>query len=118
MQFLYVSVALFSVYKSTPDCSCVCSALSAGAAEQTGSSSSSSRPPSLPYSHQVSPMSPRPQEGLQHRPTVLHNTSSKNLQSSEHSSPSVLRSDRWIYHSTSRSLAQPSYICLFIYCHN
>lgn len=66
-----------------------------GAAEQTGGSSSSSRPSSLPYSHQVrSPtMSPRPQESLQHRPTVLHNTSSKTLQSSEHSSPSVLRSD-------------------------
>lgn len=37
-------------------------------------------------------MSPRPQESLQQRPSVLHNTSSKNLQSSEHSGASVLRS--------------------------
>uniref|UniRef100_A0AAR2KLL8 Nuclear receptor corepressor 2 n=1 Tax=Pygocentrus nattereri TaxID=42514 RepID=A0AAR2KLL8_PYGNA len=59
-----------------------------GAAEQPGSSSSSSRPPSLPYSHQASPLSPRPQDSLQQRPSVLHNTSSKSLSSSEHSSSS------------------------------
>uniref|UniRef100_A0A9J8ADF4 Nuclear receptor corepressor 2 n=1 Tax=Cyprinus carpio carpio TaxID=630221 RepID=A0A9J8ADF4_CYPCA len=53
--------------------------------------SSSSRPPSHPYSHQSSPLSPRPQDSLQQRPSVLHNTSSKSLANSEHNSPSVLR---------------------------
>uniref|UniRef100_A0A8C1LLQ6 Nuclear receptor corepressor 2 n=1 Tax=Cyprinus carpio TaxID=7962 RepID=A0A8C1LLQ6_CYPCA len=52
--------------------------------------SSSSRPPSHPYSHQSSPLSPRPQDSLQQRPSVLHNTSSKSLANSEHNSPSVL----------------------------
>uniref|UniRef100_A0A8C1QTQ5 Nuclear receptor corepressor 2 n=1 Tax=Cyprinus carpio TaxID=7962 RepID=A0A8C1QTQ5_CYPCA len=51
--------------------------------------SSSSRPPSHPYSHQSSPLSPRPQDSLQQRPSVLHNTSSKSLANSEHNSPSV-----------------------------
>uniref|UniRef100_A0A8C2I405 Nuclear receptor corepressor 2 n=1 Tax=Cyprinus carpio TaxID=7962 RepID=A0A8C2I405_CYPCA len=64
-----------------------------GAPEQMGGSSgSSSRPPSHPYSHQSSPLSPRPQDCLQQRPSVLHNTSSKSLPNSEHNSPSVLRS--------------------------
>lgn len=53
-------------------------------------SGSSSRPPSHPYSHQ-SPLSPRPQDSLQQRPSVLHNTSSKSLSNSEHNNPSVLR---------------------------
>uniref|UniRef100_A0A8C1NSK6 Nuclear receptor corepressor 2 n=1 Tax=Cyprinus carpio TaxID=7962 RepID=A0A8C1NSK6_CYPCA len=62
-----------------------------GAPEQMGGSSgSSSRPPSHPYSHQSSPLSPRPQDCLQQRPSVLHNTSSKSLPNSEHNSPSVL----------------------------
>uniref|UniRef100_A0A8C1NUP9 Nuclear receptor corepressor 2 n=1 Tax=Cyprinus carpio TaxID=7962 RepID=A0A8C1NUP9_CYPCA len=61
-----------------------------GAPEQMGGSSgSSSRPPSHPYSHQSSPLSPRPQDCLQQRPSVLHNTSSKSLPNSEHNSPSV-----------------------------
>uniref|UniRef100_A0A673K8U7 Nuclear receptor corepressor 2-like n=1 Tax=Sinocyclocheilus rhinocerous TaxID=307959 RepID=A0A673K8U7_9TELE len=61
-----------------------------GAPEQVGGSSSS-RPQSHPYSHQSSPLSPRPQDSLQQRPSVLHNTSSKSLPNSEHNSPSVLR---------------------------
>ncbi|RXN14706.1 nuclear receptor corepressor 2-like protein [Labeo rohita] len=68
------------------------SPISPGAPEQMGGgSSSSSRPPSHPYSHQSSPLSPRPQDNLQQRPSVLHNTSSKSLPNSEHNSPSVLR---------------------------
>ncbi|KTG33620.1 hypothetical protein cypCar_00000980, partial [Cyprinus carpio] len=67
------------------------SPISPGAPEQMGGSSSSSRPPSHPYSHQSSPLSPRPQDSLQQRPSVLHNTSSKSLANSEHNSPSVLR---------------------------
>uniref|UniRef100_A0A8C1VBW6 Nuclear receptor corepressor 2 n=1 Tax=Cyprinus carpio TaxID=7962 RepID=A0A8C1VBW6_CYPCA len=62
-----------------------------GEQQMGGSSSSSSRPPSHPYSHQSSPLSPRPQDSLQQRPSVLHNTSSKSLANSEHNSPSVLR---------------------------
>ncbi|KTF82950.1 hypothetical protein cypCar_00017388, partial [Cyprinus carpio] len=72
------------VYNTSP--------ISPGAPEQMGGSSgSSSRPPSHPYSHQSSPLSPRPQDCLQQRPSVLHNTSSKSLPNSEHNSPSVLR---------------------------
>uniref|UniRef100_A0A8C2I2S9 Nuclear receptor corepressor 2 n=1 Tax=Cyprinus carpio TaxID=7962 RepID=A0A8C2I2S9_CYPCA len=62
-----------------------------GEQQMGGSSGSSSRPPSHPYSHQSSPLSPRPQDCLQQRPSVLHNTSSKSLPNSEHNSPSVLR---------------------------
>uniref|UniRef100_A0A4W6FKH8 Nuclear receptor corepressor 2 n=1 Tax=Lates calcarifer TaxID=8187 RepID=A0A4W6FKH8_LATCA len=57
-----------------------------------GVDSSSSRPASQPYSHQHSPVSPRTQENVQQRPSVLHNTGGKSLSVSEHSSPSVLRS--------------------------
>ncbi|TRY98024.1 hypothetical protein DNTS_008744 [Danionella cerebrum] len=60
-----------------------------GAPEQI--SGGTSRPPSHPYSHQSSPLSPRPQDSLQQRPSVLHNTSTKSQSSSEHNSPSVLR---------------------------
>ncbi|XP_054630962.1 nuclear receptor corepressor 2 isoform X2 [Dunckerocampus dactyliophorus] len=58
--------------------------------EHSLASSSSVRPSSQPYSHQHSPVSPRTQENVQQRPSVLHNTGSKNL-SAEHSGSSVLR---------------------------
>uniref|UniRef100_A0A8C2ZVS8 Nuclear receptor corepressor 2 n=1 Tax=Cyclopterus lumpus TaxID=8103 RepID=A0A8C2ZVS8_CYCLU len=56
------------------------------------SSSSSVRPSSQPYSHQHSPVSPRNQENVQQRPSVLHNTGGKSLSINDHSSSSVFRS--------------------------
>uniref|UniRef100_A0A3Q0SM03 Nuclear receptor corepressor 2 n=1 Tax=Amphilophus citrinellus TaxID=61819 RepID=A0A3Q0SM03_AMPCI len=55
----------------------------------SSSSSSSVRPASQPYSHQHSPVSPRTQENVQQRPSVLQNTGGKSLSASEHSSSSV-----------------------------
>uniref|UniRef100_A0A3B3U7X8 Nuclear receptor corepressor 2 n=1 Tax=Poecilia latipinna TaxID=48699 RepID=A0A3B3U7X8_9TELE len=49
----------------------------------------SGRPASQPYGHQHSPVSPRTQDNVQQRPSVLHNTGGKSLSVSEH--PSVLR---------------------------
>uniref|UniRef100_A0A674CPY3 Nuclear receptor corepressor 2 n=1 Tax=Salmo trutta TaxID=8032 RepID=A0A674CPY3_SALTR len=43
------------------------------------------------YSHQHSPVSPRTQDGVQQRPSVLHNTGGKSLPVSDHNNPSVLR---------------------------
>ncbi|XP_057688811.1 nuclear receptor corepressor 2 isoform X2 [Corythoichthys intestinalis] len=57
--------------------------------EHSLASSGSVRPSSQPYQH--SPVSPRTQDNVQQRPSVLHNTGSKNL-SAEHPSSSVLRS--------------------------
>uniref|UniRef100_A0AAY4DEI6 Nuclear receptor corepressor 2 n=1 Tax=Denticeps clupeoides TaxID=299321 RepID=A0AAY4DEI6_9TELE len=54
------------------------------------SSSISTRPPSHTYPSQHSPASPRPQESIQQRPSVLHNTGVKSLPVSE--ATSVLRS--------------------------
>uniref|UniRef100_A0A669CAY2 Nuclear receptor corepressor 2 n=1 Tax=Oreochromis niloticus TaxID=8128 RepID=A0A669CAY2_ORENI len=54
-------------------------------------SSSSVRPASQPHSHQHSPVSPRTQENVQQRPSVLH-TGGKSLSVNEHSGSSVLRS--------------------------
>uniref|UniRef100_A0A673A071 Nuclear receptor corepressor 2 n=1 Tax=Sphaeramia orbicularis TaxID=375764 RepID=A0A673A071_9TELE len=59
--------------------------------EHSSASSSSTRPSSQPYSHQHSPVSPRTQETVQQRPSVLHNTGGKALSVSEHSGSSVLR---------------------------
>uniref|UniRef100_A0A665WLJ2 Nuclear receptor corepressor 2 n=1 Tax=Echeneis naucrates TaxID=173247 RepID=A0A665WLJ2_ECHNA len=56
------------------------------------SSNSSVRPASQPYSHQHSPVSPRTQDNMQQRPSVLQNAAGKSLSVSEHSSSSVLRS--------------------------
>uniref|UniRef100_A0A671TET8 Nuclear receptor corepressor 2 n=1 Tax=Sparus aurata TaxID=8175 RepID=A0A671TET8_SPAAU len=53
--------------------------------------SSGVRPSSQPYSHQHSPVSPRTQDNVQQRPSVLHNTGGKSLSVSEHSSSSVFR---------------------------
>uniref|UniRef100_A0A7N8X6N7 Nuclear receptor corepressor 2 n=1 Tax=Mastacembelus armatus TaxID=205130 RepID=A0A7N8X6N7_9TELE len=58
--------------------------------EQISSCSSSVRPASQPYSHQHSPVSPRNQENVQQRPSVLHNTGGKSLSVSEHSSSSCV----------------------------
>uniref|UniRef100_A0A3B3CAN1 Nuclear receptor corepressor 2 n=1 Tax=Oryzias melastigma TaxID=30732 RepID=A0A3B3CAN1_ORYME len=55
-------------------------------------SSSSGRAASQQYGHQQSPVSPRTQENIQQRPSVLHNTGGKSLSVSEHSNSSVLRS--------------------------
>uniref|UniRef100_A0A8C4IN46 Nuclear receptor corepressor 2 n=1 Tax=Dicentrarchus labrax TaxID=13489 RepID=A0A8C4IN46_DICLA len=55
----------------------------------SSSSSGGVRPSSQPYSHQHSPVSPRTQENVQQRPSVLHNTGGKSLSVSEHSSSSV-----------------------------
>ncbi|KAG9354846.1 hypothetical protein JZ751_001559, partial [Albula glossodonta] len=61
--------------------------------EQSSGGSSSSRPSSHSYSHQHSPVSPRTQDSLQQRPSVLHNTGGKSLSvSADHANPSVLRS--------------------------
>uniref|UniRef100_A0A3Q2YCC0 Nuclear receptor corepressor 2 n=1 Tax=Hippocampus comes TaxID=109280 RepID=A0A3Q2YCC0_HIPCM len=69
----------------------VCLPVCASGTEHSLASSSSVRPSSQPYSHQHSPVSPRTQDNVQQRPSVLHNTGSKNV-SAEHSSSSVLRS--------------------------
>ncbi|XP_024131087.1 nuclear receptor corepressor 2 isoform X2 [Oryzias melastigma] len=58
----------------------------------SSSSSSSGRAASQQYGHQQSPVSPRTQENIQQRPSVLHNTGGKSLSVSEHSNSSVLRS--------------------------
>uniref|UniRef100_A0A8C8A3W6 Nuclear receptor corepressor 2 n=1 Tax=Oryzias sinensis TaxID=183150 RepID=A0A8C8A3W6_9TELE len=59
--------------------------------EHSLSSSSSGRSAPQQYSHQQSPVSPRTQENVQQRPSVLHNTGGKSLSVSEHSNSSVLR---------------------------
>uniref|UniRef100_A0A8C6BWD4 Nuclear receptor corepressor 2 n=1 Tax=Monodon monoceros TaxID=40151 RepID=A0A8C6BWD4_MONMO len=56
-----------------------------------GGGSSGSRPAS--HSHQHSPISPRTQDAIQQRPSVLHNTGMKSIITSvEPSTPTVLRS--------------------------
>uniref|UniRef100_A0A452SEV0 Nuclear receptor corepressor 2 n=1 Tax=Ursus americanus TaxID=9643 RepID=A0A452SEV0_URSAM len=56
-------------------------------------SSSGSRPASHSHSHQHSPISPRTQDAIQQRPSVLHNTGMKGIITSvEPSTPTVLRS--------------------------
>ncbi|XP_057381942.1 nuclear receptor corepressor 2 isoform X21 [Balaenoptera acutorostrata] len=58
-----------------------------------GGGSGGSRPASHSHSHQHSPISPRTQDAIQQRPSVLHNTGMKNIVSSvEPSTPTVLRS--------------------------
>uniref|UniRef100_A0A4W6FJN4 Nuclear receptor corepressor 2 n=1 Tax=Lates calcarifer TaxID=8187 RepID=A0A4W6FJN4_LATCA len=73
--------------------------------EHSLASSSSSRPASQPYSHQHSPVSPRTQENVQQRPSVLHNTGGKSLSVSEHSSPS---DNTEIFPKANFSLSMPS----------
>ncbi|KAI5166239.1 Nuclear Receptor Corepressor 2 [Manis pentadactyla] len=58
-----------------------------------GGGGSSSRPASHSHSHQHSPISPRTQDAIQQRPSVLHNTGMKGIITSvEPSTPTVLRS--------------------------
>ncbi|XP_077015703.1 nuclear receptor corepressor 2 isoform X10 [Tamandua tetradactyla] len=58
-----------------------------------GGGGGSSRPASHSHSHQHSPISPRTQDAIQQRPSVLHNTGSKGIITSvEPSTPTVLRS--------------------------
>ncbi|XP_068418791.1 nuclear receptor corepressor 2 isoform X24 [Eschrichtius robustus] len=58
-----------------------------------GGGSGGSRPASHSHSHQHSPISPRTQDAIQQRPSVLHNTGMKNIVTSvEPSTPTVLRS--------------------------
>ncbi|KAM9747899.1 nuclear receptor corepressor 2 isoform 23-T27 [Dama dama] len=58
-----------------------------------GGGSSSSRPASHSHAHQHSPISPRTQDAIQQRPSVLHNTGMKSIITSvEPSTPTVLRS--------------------------
>ena len=58
-----------------------------------GSSSGSVRAAPHPYGHQHSPVSPRTQDSVQQRPSVLHNTGGKAMALSEHGGSSVLRYD-------------------------
>ncbi|XP_036777670.2 nuclear receptor corepressor 2 isoform X11 [Manis pentadactyla] len=59
----------------------------------SGGGGSSSRPASHSHSHQHSPISPRTQDAIQQRPSVLHNTGMKGIITSvEPSTPTVLRS--------------------------
>ncbi|XP_032099722.1 nuclear receptor corepressor 2 isoform X8 [Sapajus apella] len=58
-----------------------------------GGGGSSSRPASHSHAHQHSPISPRTQDALQQRPSVLHNTGMKGIITAvEPSTPTVLRS--------------------------
>ncbi|XP_043758012.1 nuclear receptor corepressor 2 isoform X19 [Cervus elaphus] len=58
-----------------------------------GGGGSSSRPASHSHAHQHSPISPRTQDAIQQRPSVLHNTGMKSIITSvEPSTPTVLRS--------------------------
>ncbi|XP_023576310.1 nuclear receptor corepressor 2 isoform X3 [Octodon degus] len=59
----------------------------------SGTGSSSSRPTTHTHAHQHSPISPRTQDALQQRPSVLHNAGVKGIITSvEPSTPTVLRS--------------------------
>ncbi|XP_062942139.1 nuclear receptor corepressor 2 isoform X6 [Cynocephalus volans] len=66
---------------------------SSGGSGSSGVGGSSSRPASHSHAHQHSPISPRTQDALQQRPSVLHNTGMKGIITSvEPSTPTVLRS--------------------------
>ncbi|XP_060125884.1 nuclear receptor corepressor 2 isoform X7 [Zootoca vivipara] len=68
-----------------------------------GTDQSSSRPSAHSHNHKHSPVSPRTQENIQQRPSVLHNTNMKMIPS-ENLAPSVLR-------STSSSATTTSPVC-------
>ncbi|XP_045152664.1 nuclear receptor corepressor 2 [Echinops telfairi] len=60
---------------------------------EQSSGGSSSRPASHPHGHQHSPISPRTQDAIQQRPSVLHNTGMKGVVTAlEPGTPTVLRS--------------------------
>lgn len=64
-----------------------------GTEHSSGSGSTgAARPSSRSYSHQHSPVSPRTQDSLQQRPSVLHNAGGQSLPvPPDHTGPSVLR---------------------------
>ncbi|XP_062038203.1 nuclear receptor corepressor 2 isoform X5 [Lepus europaeus] len=71
-----------------------------------GGGGSSSRPASHSHSHQHSPISPRTQDVLQQRPSVLHNTGVKGATASgEPSTPTVLR---WARSTSTSSPVRPA----------
>ncbi|XP_059750633.1 nuclear receptor corepressor 2 isoform X20 [Balaenoptera ricei] len=71
-----------------------------------GGGSGGSRPASHSHSHQHSPISPRTQDAIQQRPSVLHNTGMKNIVTSvEPSTPTVLR---WARSTSTSSPVRPA----------
>nr|XP_036870296.1 nuclear receptor corepressor 2 isoform X16 [Manis javanica] len=71
-----------------------------------GGGGSSSRPASHSHSHQHSPISPRTQDAIQQRPSVLHNTGMKGIITSvEPSTPTVLR---WARSTSTSSPVRPA----------
>ncbi|XP_054551400.1 nuclear receptor corepressor 2 isoform X6 [Talpa occidentalis] len=72
--------------------------------EQSSGGGGSSRPAS--HSHQHSPISPRTQDAIQQRPSVLHNTGMKGIITSvEPSTPTVLR---WARSTSASSPVRPA----------
>eukprot|EP00072_Mus_musculus_P074488 XP_017176251.1 PREDICTED: nuclear receptor corepressor 2 isoform X23 [Mus musculus] len=72
--------------------------------EQSSGAGGSSRPAS--HTHQHSPISPRTQDALQQRPSVLHNTSMKGVVTSvEPGTPTVLR---WARSTSTSSPVRPA----------
>ncbi|XP_036777674.2 nuclear receptor corepressor 2 isoform X15 [Manis pentadactyla] len=72
----------------------------------SGGGGSSSRPASHSHSHQHSPISPRTQDAIQQRPSVLHNTGMKGIITSvEPSTPTVLR---WARSTSTSSPVRPA----------
>ncbi|XP_059532221.1 nuclear receptor corepressor 2 isoform X3 [Myotis daubentonii] len=75
-----------------------------GGSGSGGGGSSSSRPASHPHQH--SPISPRTQDAVQQRPSVLHNTSMKGVVTSvEPGTPTVLR---WARSTSTSSPVRPA----------
>nr|XP_035114030.2 nuclear receptor corepressor 2 isoform X16 [Callithrix jacchus] len=71
-----------------------------------GGGGSSSRPASHSHTHQHSPVSPRTQDALQQRPSVLHNTGMKGIITAvEPSTPTVLR---WARSTSTSSPVRPA----------
>ncbi|XP_061025325.1 nuclear receptor corepressor 2 isoform X16 [Eubalaena glacialis] len=71
-----------------------------------GGGSSGSRPASHSHSHQHSPISPRTQDAIQQRPSVLHNTGMKSIIAAvEPSTPTVLR---WARSTSTSSPVRPA----------
>ncbi|KAM5311382.1 nuclear receptor corepressor 2 isoform 7-T9 [Glossophaga mutica] len=70
-----------------------------------GSGGSGSRPASHSHSLQHSPISPRTQDAIQQRPSVLHNTGMKGLSPAEPGTPTVLR---WARSTSTSSPVRPA----------
>ncbi|XP_064434300.1 nuclear receptor corepressor 2 isoform X4 [Mirounga angustirostris] len=79
---------------------------SSGGGGGGGGGGSGSRPASHSHSHQHSPISPRSQDAIQQRPSVLHNTGMKGIITSvEPSTPTVLR---WARSTSTSSPVRPA----------